>query len=114
LSNGQSFSGTGTKITFSELNGTYSYTVETINKSYSPNPSSGAFTVNGANVNVAITFNKITNNTSNPSVTGGGSSVWNSSFIAFLTNKAFISIVLVIVFLIILAIMYKKTKKRRG
>jgi uncharacterized lipoprotein NlpE involved in copper resistance len=60
LSNGQSYSGKGTTITFNEPNGTYSYTIATVNKIYSPSPSSGTFTVNGANVNVAITFTLIT------------------------------------------------------
>ncbi|MFP3257725.1 MAG: hypothetical protein RXO36_07990, partial [Candidatus Nanopusillus acidilobi] len=59
LSNGKSYSGTGTTITFNEPNGTYSYTIATVNKSYSPNQSSGTFTVNGANVNVAITFTRV-------------------------------------------------------
>ncbi|MFP3257246.1 MAG: DUF2341 domain-containing protein [Candidatus Nanopusillus acidilobi] len=60
LSNGQSYSGTGTTITFNEPNGTYSYTITTVNKIYAPSPSSGTFTVNGANVNVAIKFILIT------------------------------------------------------
>ena len=41
LSNGQSFSGTGTTITFNEPNGTYSYTIATVNKIYAPSQSSG-------------------------------------------------------------------------
>jgi hypothetical protein len=56
LSNGQSYSGTGTTITFNEPNGTYSYTIATVNKSYAPSPYPGTFAVNGANVNVTITF----------------------------------------------------------
>ncbi|MGC8620221.1 MAG: hypothetical protein ACP5LA_06975, partial [Thermoplasmata archaeon] len=56
LSNGQSYSSTTNTISFTELNGTYLYTITTVNKSYVPNPSSGTFTVNGANVNIAITF----------------------------------------------------------
>ncbi|MGC9167250.1 MAG: hypothetical protein ACP5GR_06405, partial [Thermoplasmata archaeon] len=44
LSNGQSFSSTTNTITFSEPNGTYSYTIATVNKNYAPNPSSGTFT----------------------------------------------------------------------
>jgi len=60
LSNGQSFSGTGTTITFSEPNGTYSYTMATVNKSYAPSPSSGTFKVNRSNVNIGITFNLVT------------------------------------------------------
>ena len=60
LSNGKSYSGTGTTITFNESNGTYGYTIATVNKNYAPNPSSGTFTVNGGNVNVAITFTLVT------------------------------------------------------
>ena len=60
LSNGQSYSGTGTTITFSEPNGTYSYTIATVNKNYSPSQSSGTLTVNGSNVNIGITFNLVT------------------------------------------------------
>ncbi|MFP3255905.1 MAG: GGIII-like transmembrane region-containing protein, partial [Thermoplasmata archaeon] len=57
---GQSFSSTTNTITFPEPNGTYSYTIAAVNKSYSPSPSSGTFIVNGANVNVAITFTLVT------------------------------------------------------
>ncbi|MFP3257693.1 MAG: YncE family protein, partial [Candidatus Nanopusillus acidilobi] len=60
LSNGQSFSGKGATITFNEPNGTYSYTIATVNKNYAPSQSSGTLTVNGANVNIAITFNLVT------------------------------------------------------
>ncbi|MEM3791054.1 MAG: hypothetical protein QW260_08295, partial [Thermoproteota archaeon] len=60
LSNGQSFSSTTSTISFSETNGTYSYTIATTDKIYKPSPSSGSFTVNGANVNQAITFSLVT------------------------------------------------------
>jgi hypothetical protein len=60
LSNGQSFSSTTNTITFNEPNGTYSYTIATVNKSYAPSPSSGTFNVKGANVNVAMKFNLVT------------------------------------------------------
>ena len=63
LSNGQSFSSTTNTITFNEPNGTYSYTISTKDKNYAPVSSSGAFTVNGANVNQAITFKAVTNST---------------------------------------------------
>ncbi len=56
LSNGQTFSSSTNTISFSEPNGTYSYTVATVNKNYAPSQSSGTFTVNGANVQVSITF----------------------------------------------------------
>jgi hypothetical protein len=60
LSNGQSFTGTGTRITFSEPNGSYSFSIATVNKIYEPNPESGTFTVNGNSVEVSITFNPVT------------------------------------------------------
>ncbi|MEM2488928.1 MAG: hypothetical protein QXV56_03445, partial [Thermoplasmata archaeon] len=60
LSNGQSFSSTTSTISFSETNGSYSYTIATTDKIYKPYPSSGSFTVNGANVNQAITFKLVT------------------------------------------------------
>ncbi|MFP3257695.1 MAG: YncE family protein, partial [Candidatus Nanopusillus acidilobi] len=64
LSNGQTFSSTNNTITINEPNGTYSFTVATVNKSYkSPDyssPNSGTFTVNGANVNFIIRFVLIT------------------------------------------------------
>ncbi|MGC8861089.1 MAG: hypothetical protein ACP5QH_07830, partial [Thermoplasmata archaeon] len=41
-------------------NGNYSYIIATVNKSYAPTQSSGTFTVNGANVNIAVTFNLVT------------------------------------------------------
>ena len=60
ISNGQSFTGTGTTITFNEPNGSYLYTIETSNKNYATNQTSGTFTVNGGNVNIAITFSPVT------------------------------------------------------
>jgi len=60
LSNGQSFSSTTNIITFNEPNGTYSYTISTKGKNYAPVILSGAFTVNGANVNQTITFKAVT------------------------------------------------------
>jgi hypothetical protein len=60
ISNGQSFTGTGTTITFNEPNGSYLYTIETSNKNYATNQPSGTFTVNGGNVNIAITFSPVT------------------------------------------------------
>ncbi|MCL5962934.1 MAG: hypothetical protein M1411_00980, partial [Candidatus Thermoplasmatota archaeon] len=56
ITGGASYSSTTSTITFNEPNGSYSYTVATGNKEYAPKPSSGSFTVNGANVNQAITF----------------------------------------------------------
>ena len=59
LSNGQTFKSTTDELSFTEHNGLYSYTVSTTNKTYSPSPSSGSFTVNGANVSKFITFSKV-------------------------------------------------------
>jgi len=60
ISNDQSFTGSGTTITFNEPNGSYLYTIETSNKNYATNQPSGTFTVNGGDVNVAITFSPVT------------------------------------------------------
>ena len=54
--NGTTKSSTTNTITFSEPNGTYSYRIATVIKSYVPVPSSGTFTVNGESVNVSIIF----------------------------------------------------------
>jgi len=59
LSNGQSFSSTTNTITFNEPNGTYSYSIATVS-GYTASPSSGTITVNGKNVNQAITFASVT------------------------------------------------------
>ena len=58
LSNGQTFSGTGASITFSEPNGTYSYSIATVNKSWSS--TGGSFTVNGKALPEAVTFSEVT------------------------------------------------------
>ncbi|MGC8689103.1 MAG: hypothetical protein ACP5UG_03565, partial [Thermoplasmata archaeon] len=60
LSNGQSFKGNLTSITFNEPNGSYSFTIATVDKRYAPSPYSGSFTVNGANVSVTINFYLVT------------------------------------------------------
>jgi YVTN family beta-propeller protein len=60
LSNGQLYSSSTNTITFNETNGTYSYTVTSSNKEYSPAQYSGSFIVNGATVSESITFNLIT------------------------------------------------------
>ena len=51
-------SSTNSTIVFNEPNGTYSYTIG-IYQGYSAFPYSGTVTVNGANVNVAITFTQV-------------------------------------------------------
>jgi len=62
LSNGQSFSSTSNKIAFNETNDTYSYTIATMSKKYSPSPKSGIFTVNGSSINLTVTFKLLTYN----------------------------------------------------
>ena len=59
LSNGQSFSSSGSTVSFSETNGTYSYTIATPDKTYSPDPSAGSFKVNGAPVSESTAFSKV-------------------------------------------------------
>ncbi|MEM3860518.1 MAG: hypothetical protein QW478_14175, partial [Candidatus Micrarchaeaceae archaeon] len=56
VTNGNSYLSTTNSLSFLEINGTYSYTIATGNKIYSPSPSSGNFTVNGASVSESITF----------------------------------------------------------
>jgi len=56
--NGAKSSSASSSISFSEPNGTYSYTVG-IYQGYSASPYSGSVTVSGANVNVAITFTQV-------------------------------------------------------
>jgi len=57
--NGTTESSTGNTIKFNEPNGTYSFSISPIS-GYSASPSSGSITVNGANVNQAITFTAVT------------------------------------------------------
>ena len=56
LSNGQSLSSTTSTISFTEINGTYTYKVVTPNKIYEPSPSSGSVSVNGVTKSVSVTF----------------------------------------------------------
>ena len=58
LSNGQSFNGTGTSITFSEPNGTYHYSIAAVNKSWSS--AGGGFTVTGGQASKSIAFTLVT------------------------------------------------------
>jgi len=60
LSNGQSFSSTTNTITFNEPNGSYTYSISTINKEYALTQPTGSFKVNGANVNIAVPFYLVT------------------------------------------------------
>jgi YVTN family beta-propeller protein len=55
-----SLSTTGTSITESLPNGSYSYTVGTVNKNYASSPRSGTFSVTGSEYSKSVTFNKVT------------------------------------------------------
>ena len=59
VSNGQSLSSTTSTISFTETNGTYTYTVATSNKIYEPSPSSGSVTVNGGSQSIPATFSLV-------------------------------------------------------
>ncbi|MHB1663398.1 MAG: YncE family protein, partial [Thermoplasmataceae archaeon] len=58
LSNGQTFSGSKNTISFSELNGTYSYSIATVNKSWSS--TGGSFTVKAGPISQSVTFSEVT------------------------------------------------------
>ena len=64
LTNGQTFSSTTTSISFPEPNGTYYYSVATINKDYKAVSYPGSFIVSGSTVNTAIVFSAYTYNVS--------------------------------------------------
>ncbi|MCL4421092.1 MAG: hypothetical protein M1477_05330 [Candidatus Thermoplasmatota archaeon] len=59
LSNGQTFSSTTGTISFSEPNGTYSYTIATSDKTYEPVPSSGSFKVDSSAASESVSFLKL-------------------------------------------------------
>ncbi len=59
LSNSQTFSSTKSTISFSEPNGTYSYTIATSDKTYEPFPSSGSLKVNGTSVSKSVSFSEV-------------------------------------------------------
>jgi len=58
LSNGKLYTSTSDTISIRETNGTYSYSVASSNKIFSPAPASGSITVNGGLVSVPITFSQ--------------------------------------------------------
>jgi len=60
LSNGQSFSSATDTITFTEPNGSYTYSISSSNKEYAPLSPKGSFTVNGSNVNIPVSFHLVT------------------------------------------------------
>ena len=59
VTGGGTYSSATTSLSFSEPNGTYSYTIATNNKEYAPSPSSGSFTVSGAPLSESVTFNQV-------------------------------------------------------
>ncbi len=59
LSNGQNLTSTGPTLSFSEANGTYSYTVGLSGNIYSASNASGSFTVHGGNVSNSVSFSKV-------------------------------------------------------
>jgi beta-lactam-binding protein with PASTA domain len=58
LSNGQSFKSTTSTISFSEPNGTYTYTISDVS-GYSVSSFSGSIRVNGASISKTISFTPI-------------------------------------------------------
>jgi len=60
LSNGESFKSTNSSIFFIEANGSYQYTLSTVNKDYSPEQFSGVLDVKGSNININVVFKEIT------------------------------------------------------
>jgi len=99
LSNGQSFSSTTNIITFNEPNGTYSYTISTKDKNYAPVSSSGTFTVNGANVNQAITFKAVTTSTN---------AITSTNYLLYMI------IVIVVIIAVLAVVMAMRRGKNKG
>jgi hypothetical protein len=60
LANGESFKSTNSSIFFIEANGSYQYTLSTVNKDYSPEQFSGVLDVKGSNININVVFKEIT------------------------------------------------------
>ncbi|MEM0159836.1 MAG: hypothetical protein QW393_03715 [Candidatus Micrarchaeaceae archaeon] len=54
-----SYSSATSSLTFKDPNGTYDYTLSDNNNAYAPSPSSGSFTINGANLGVSVTFRTV-------------------------------------------------------
>lgn len=59
LTNGQNFTSTSDSLSFSEPNGTYTYTISTADKNFSPSNNEGTFTVNNSTVSKSATFNRV-------------------------------------------------------
>ena len=60
LTNGASYSSKTSTLTFRAINGTYDYTVATMNKDYAPVTPASSFTVNGKPVSASVTFKAVT------------------------------------------------------
>jgi len=80
--NGTTESSTTDTITFNEPNGTYSFSIGSVT-GYTVSPSSGSVTVNGANVNQAITFTSVTTSLYNITFTESGLSTGTSWSVTF-------------------------------
>jgi hypothetical protein len=74
--NGQTSSSTSTTVSFSAVDGTYSYTIGAVS-GYTSSPSSGSVTVNGASAGVSIAFSAST--TSPPTQTAATYSIVNAT-----------------------------------
>lgn len=59
LTNGQTFSSSSSAIFFSETNGSYFFTIATIDKEYEPSVYLSSFTVNGTSVLVQVSFSQL-------------------------------------------------------
>ncbi len=70
LTNGVSYSSNTNTIMFQAINGTYNYTVATMNKDFVPVTSASNFTVNGKPVSVSVTFKPIHNYTDDYIIAG--------------------------------------------
>ena len=56
----QTYTSSYNSISFSEMNGTYTYNVNSASKEYKPVISSGSFTINGKNIVINVTFVTVT------------------------------------------------------
>ena len=65
--NGVTETGTGTTIVFTEVNGTYGYTIGTVSGYNAPTPASGSIDLAGSGRTVAVTFTAVSTSSSSPS-----------------------------------------------
>lgn len=66
LANGTTLKSSNTTISFTEPNGTYTYTLSTTNSNYTPDSTSGSFTVSGLAVSETVGFHSIVKPTVKP------------------------------------------------